>query len=133
MGESLRKQLPELYGGLQEEEKNPSGELLKPILVASVNVEVFSKLLLGELDFIIWDNSPFSTSRLYTRAGQHKKYNLIKIASRRPSHVSFIIAEYQGFFTAKSNHELTMAGIKSFVLNGSYILKIGKILQSGTE
>lgn len=107
------------------------GEILSSTLICPVNDTVFHDVLNKGLNFIIWDESPWATSRLY----QNKFYNKVKtyqtielyINIRKMKHS--ILCEFEGFFIAQSTHEVTYEEVKQFVMKDSYILKIGKILK----
>lgn len=108
-----------------------SPDLSNRILKCPVNETVFINVVNNGLDFIVWDLSSWSTSRLYEQKKQNKikEYSLIEIYLTFKGKTHSVICEYQGFFTTQSNHEVTFNEYKQFVRANSYVLKLGKILK----
>lgn len=108
-----------------------SPDLSNRILRCPVNETVFINVVNNGLDFIVWDLSSWSTSRLYEQKKQNKikEYSLIEIYLTFKGRTHSVICEYQGFFTTQSNHEVTFNEYKQFVRANSYVLKLGKILK----
>jgi hypothetical protein len=106
-------------------------KLKNRILRCPVNETVFVNVVNNSLNFIVWDLSSWSTSRLYEQKKQNKikEYSLIEIYITFKGRTHSVICEYQGFFTTQSNHEVTFNEYKQFVRANSYVLKLGKILK----
>jgi len=108
-----------------------SPDLSNRMLRCPVNETVFHNVINIGLDFIVWDLSSWSTSRLYEqkKLNKIKEYSLIEIYLTFKGRTHSVICEYQGFFTTQSNHEVTFNEYTQFVRANSYVLKLGKTLK----
>jgi hypothetical protein len=112
-----------LMGGIAQEVENPQGDPHSGMLSVPVEYDHYEMIRDGKLDILIRPNIEYWTTKLNKR--NYKLIKLVNLLRGKPSRV--LICEYEGFFTAKSNHLVSMNGSRRLKVNaGDFILKIIK-------
>jgi hypothetical protein len=114
---------PRPTGGIAQAVYDAEGTPHDGMLSVAAEYDHYDMIRDGKLDILVRPNIAYWKSRLTKR-----KYKLLKVYNLIRGKVSRVmICEYEGYFTAQSNHAVSMNGSRRINVNaGDFILKIIK-------